>query len=187
MTASTSSLPKHWPSNITYLCVPSYSSSLSSDVLNQIRGTRPSPKSAPSSHVLIRRIALDTHPAFGQYGLFATRVIAANTHICDYLGEIHCEDRVDSDYDLCLIRLSDGTAVGIDASKMGNEGRFINDYRGVKDKPNAVFKDIRTSIGELRMSIWSGPNKIRKGEEILVSYGKSWWKARQSETSCNDV
>jgi hypothetical protein len=30
------------------------------------------------------------------------------------------------------------------------------------------------------MSIWTGPHPIKKGEEILVSYGKAWWKARQA-------
>lgn len=182
----TRSLPTHWPPNVTYLYVPSYSSSLPVNVQAEIRGntSKPSlPRSAPSSYVSIRRITLPTHPALGQYGLFAAKTIPPNTFICDYLGQVHCEERADSDYDLSLIRLSDTISVGIDASEMGNEGRFVNDYRGITDKPNALFKDGRTSSGELRMSIWSGSNKIRKGEEILVSYGKSWWKARRLEAS----
>lgn len=62
---------------------------------------------------------------------------------------------------------------------MGNEARFINDYRGIANKPNALFKEIRTASGEMRMSVWSGSETIPKGKEILVSYGKSWWRARQ--------
>lgn len=69
----------------------------------------------------------------------------------------------------------------VDAACMGNEARFINDYRGIKPKPNAIFKEGRSSWGELRMSIWSDSEVIRKGDEILVSYGKSWWRARQSQ------
>lgn len=61
---------------------------------------------------------------------------------------------------------------------MGNEARFINDYRGIAEKPNAVFLDSRTAAGELRMGIWSGKGVIKKGDEILVSYGKAWWQAR---------
>lgn len=69
----------------------------------------------------------------------------------------------------------------VDASRMGNEARFVNDYRGIKPKPNALFKDGRAANGELRMSVWSGSQGIGKGEEILVSYGKAWWNARSPE------
>ena len=104
------------------------------------------------------------------------------------IGEIHCDDRPESDYDLSLLRLSDGTSIGVDASKMGNEARFVNDYRGVKPKPNAIFADSRSKSGELRICIRSR-DEIKKGEEILVSYGKSWWASRQqaSDTDMNEA
>jgi len=92
-------------------------------------------------------------------------------------GEVHCDDRPSSNYDLSLCRFPDGLSVGIDASAMGNEARFINDYRGISPRPNAIFSDIKTDMGAMRMSIWSSA-EIRKGEEILVSYGKAWWRAR---------
>ncbi|KZW02027.1 hypothetical protein EXIGLDRAFT_597976, partial [Exidia glandulosa HHB12029] len=142
--------------------------------------------------VQIRRISRQDHPAQGQHGLFAARKIAPNTHIMDYLGEIHSDEREDSDYDLGLVKLAaadfhsaladarDGfVGIGVDAARCGNEARFVNDYRGVADRPNAVFKDGRTAEGELRMSVWSGPRGVDKNEEILVSYGKGWWAARQ--------
>lgn len=175
-------LPPHWPKHISYLFAPAYASSLPPHVLTQIRTGHPVPPSScgRSVAVVIRLIAAQDHPAVGQHGLFAARIIPPHTHICDYLGEVHCEDR-QSDYDLSLLRTQDGIHVGIDASQMGNEGRFVNDYRGVQARPNAVFKDARTATGELRMAIWSGSSKIRKGEEILVSYGKSWWKARHAD------
>lgn len=69
--------------------------------------------------------------------------------------------------------------MGVDASRVGNEARFTNDFRGVRKKPNAEFADYRTRSGELRMCIQSR-EEIRKGEEILVSYGKSWWISRTS-------
>ena len=92
-------------------------------------------------------------------------------------GEVHCDDRPTSNYDLSLCRFRDGLSVGIDASTMGNEARFINDYRGISSRPNAVFSDIKTDTGAMRMSIWSSA-EIKKGEEILVSYGKAWWRSR---------
>ena len=91
-------------------------------------------------------------------------------------GEVHCDDRPNSDYDLSLCRLP-GVSVGVDASAMGNHARFVNDFRGIAIKPNALFVDTRTASGEIRIGIWSNM-EIKKGEEILVSYGKSWWRSR---------
>jgi len=64
---------------------------------------------------------------------------------------------------------------------MGNEARFVNDYRGIKSKPNAFFEQRRAADGMLRMSVWSCSEAIKKGDEILVSYGKMWWRARADE------
>jgi len=72
-------------------------------------------------------------------------------------------------------------SVGIDASMMGNQARFINDYRGIANKPNAIFQDGRTASGDLCMNVWSSGQEIKKGEEIVVSYGKSWWKSRHKD------
>ena len=136
----------------------------------------------------------------GQFGLFAARKIPPGTYLLDYLGEVHCDDRPSSDYDLSLYRTSDGLiSVGVDASAAGNEGRFVNDFRGIRVRPNAQFEERRTEIGELRMSIWTGSEAIKKGEEILVSikrehafvhridiefqvsYGKAWWNHRRPQ------
>ncbi|KAF4622872.1 hypothetical protein D9613_001658 [Agrocybe pediades] len=181
-------LPTNWPRYLRYLISSVYHSSVSAEALNNIRGT-PSSKTSSSSAETLRRpktairvITTDSHPAKGQYGLFAAQKIAPKTHIVDYIGEIHCDDRPESDYDLSLCRLPDGTSVGIDASTMGNEARFVNDYRGVSSKPNAVFVNERGPSGELKMSIWTSNAEIRKGEEILVSYGKSWWQSRVEDS-----
>lgn len=93
----------------------------------------------------------------------------------------------DSDYDLSLDR---ELGVGVDASKMGNEARFINDYRGVSTGPNAEFRLVFIDVGkgqvEKRMGVFvlsagkSGKRAkgIEKGKEILVSYGKGFWAER---------
>lgn len=106
----------------------------------------------------------------GQFGLFAAKRIPPRTYLLDYLGEVHCDDRSSSDYDLSLYRAPDGSvSVGIDASAVGNEGRFVNDYRGIHEKPNAQFVERCCDNGELRMGIWTGSEAIKKNEEILVS------------------
>ncbi len=96
------------------------------------------------------------------------------------------DDHAASNYDLSLDR---ELGIGIDADKKGNEARFINDYRGVKDRSNAEFKEIWDGRkGERGMGVWvlsegrSGKQKgIRKGEEILVSYGRGFWGARKGD------
>ncbi|KAJ7666465.1 SET domain protein [Mycena rosella] len=174
--------PPNWPSNVRYITSCTIHASVPHDTRKFLEEEKPVSKTPlnTQSSVKIRRISESTHPACGQLGLFAARKIPAKTHIVDYIGEIHCDEREDSDYDLSLFRDGNGNSVGIDASKMGNEGRFVNDYRGIEgqDKPNAVFVDDRTGGGRLKMRIESS-RTIKKGEEILVSYGKAWWLARR--------
>lgn len=142
-------------------------------------GAYPPPPTRPINPLVrIKRVTDPGHPACGQHGLFAHKKIPPRSHIIDYIGQVHCEKRPDSDYDLSLYRSQDGVNVGIDARDMGNESRFINDYRGIQGKPNAEFVEYRTAGGELRMSIWALGETIKKGDEILVSYGKSWWRSR---------
>lgn len=73
---------------------------------------------------------------------------------------------------------------------MGNEARFINDFRGIAPSANAEFRDVWVDVGkgylEKRMALYvltagkSGKRAkgIGKGEEILVSYGKGFWAER---------
>jgi hypothetical protein len=99
------------------------------------------------------------------------------------------ENESESDYDLSLLRLSHADPknpfpghhvyIGVDAASVGNAGRFVNDFRGVGTAPNAEFKLGRGEGGELRMEIWALKSGVAKGEEVLVSYGKSWWGARK--------
>ncbi|THH12932.1 hypothetical protein EW146_g7229 [Bondarzewia mesenterica] len=181
--------PKHWPAHIHYIQSQVYHGSVPADVLSFVRGVpskpiRPVDKPGNTSTTFtVQLISHSTHPACGQYGLFASKKIPPRTPIVDYLGEVHCDERPDSDYDISLYRFQDGVSVGSDASRMGNEARFVNDYRGIRAKPNAEFRDGRKASGELRMSVWSLTEPIKKGDEILVSYGKAWWGSRTSESN----
>ncbi|KIM48363.1 hypothetical protein M413DRAFT_22874 [Hebeloma cylindrosporum] len=141
--------PAHWPQHLQYLNSSVYHSSLSPALLKHIKRCPISTQkiatpTSPRPKVTIRAISDPSHPANGQFGLFAAQRIPPKTHILDYIGEIHCDERPESDYDLSLCRLPDGLSVGIDASSMGNEARFINDYRGLSSKANSIFLDGRT-------------------------------------------
>lgn len=197
-------IPKNWPENLPYLTAPAYSPSLAKTKLQAIRskpsgpsevreiGVGPDWKPGPCSLVKITAIANTQHPAHGQAGLFATRHLAPGSLILPYLGEVHaadCEAHASSDYDLWLDREG---GVAVDASKMGNEARFVNDYRGVPGaaRPNAEFCEVwDVGRGEKGMAVFVLPaakkdraNKgsgIAKGHEILISYGKGFWGQRQ--------
>lgn len=164
--------PTRWPNEVHYISWMNYPSSLPSQLSLHLRPNPPLTHPQVQPPVIIRFIEDHSHPAYGQRGLFTSKKIPPRSHIIDYLGEVHCDDRLSSDYDLSLYR-AEGISIGVDASRMGNEARFINDFRGVKLHPNAIFQEYRTSSGELRMSVWSGANIIKKGDEILVSYGKT--------------
>ncbi|KAI0651576.1 SET domain protein [Trametes meyenii] len=175
--------PARWPDNVRYITEPEYDSSVPKHIKDLLHPassrTHPGARAFKPA-VAIHFISEPSHPAQGQRGLVAIKKIPPRTLIIDYIGEVHCDDRPNSDYDLSLYRTLEHISVGLDAYHAGNEARFINDYRGVKSKPNANFQERRADNGELRMGVWSGSEAIKKGDEILVSYGKSWWRARQS-------
>ncbi|PBP18165.1 SET domain-containing protein [Diplocarpon rosae] len=202
MPTRSNNLPKNWPSGVPYLTDPVYSPTLTSSHFATLR-TRPqdtrevpsnTPK-GPCNLVKITPISAASHPANGQSGLFAIKDLKPGTFILQYLGEIHAtplaevhtdkpDPHAESDYDLSLDREA---GIGIDAEKRGAEARFINDYRGVAEKPNAEFREI-WDVGrkERGMGVWvlpggqAGKGKgVRKGEEILVSYGRGFWGARK--------
>ena len=188
------SKPKNWPPCLRYVSAPSHDKDVIATHQEALKTQAPSipivPTSAtslPCPLVKIQAITTATHPACGQCGLFATRDLRPATFIVPYLGRTHTSSTTDpkSDYDLWLDREAD---IAVDASLQGNEARFVNDYRGVKDKPNAEFGvGWSEKWGELVVGFWvlgkAGEKKgaIRKGEEILVSYGKGFWGGRREE------
>ncbi|KAI1816521.1 hypothetical protein GGS20DRAFT_537247 [Poronia punctata] len=199
------STPKNWPVAVPYLSQPSYSPHLSRAQREALRVRIPDVTTTiPSNYpwgpcplVRITPIANPTHPANGQAGLFATRHLEPGTLILPYYGIVHsslpphCSAHERSDYDLWLNKEA---GVAVDAEKAGNEARFVNDYRGVGERPNAEFRecwDMRS--GQQCMAVFVLPmgknalgkknqnNGIPKGAEILVSYGKGFWAGRKEE------
>ncbi|KAJ4375251.1 hypothetical protein N0V83_002337 [Neocucurbitaria cava] len=194
-----SGLPKGWSENIIYLPAPSYSKKLSADKIKALvclksdlpPGAQIFTPSSPSLNVKITPISDSAHPAFGQNGLFANQHLLPDAFVLPYIGYVHDQADTDatSDYDLSLDR---ETGIGVDATKMGNEARFINDFRGVSAAPNAEFRDIYVDAGNGKVEKLVGvfvlsagksgkrAKGIARGQEILVSYGKGFWTERQS-------
>ncbi|KZM26152.1 uncharacterized protein EKO05_0000449 [Ascochyta rabiei] len=190
--------PQEWPEGTTYLRAPSYSKKLTKDKLNLLLLSKADLSStervlttrSPYANVKIKPISNVSHPAHGQHGLYAAQHLPPDSFILPYLGFVHDQTETDetSDYDLSLDR---EIGISVDASKMGNEARFMNDYRGISTGPNAEFRDVLVDVGfglvEKRMGVFvfsagkSGKRAkgIGPGEEILVNYGKGFWTGRQ--------
>ncbi|KAF2402600.1 hypothetical protein EJ06DRAFT_491146, partial [Trichodelitschia bisporula] len=186
-----STLPKNWPPNLPYLTNPLYPRTLPASIITTLHTPPPTatiqtPTLGPSPNTRITPVPpTSSHPAAGQNSLTTTRHLPPSSLILYYLGTVHTTADSDptSRYDLCLDRELD---LGIDAARMGNEARFVNDYRGVAAGPNAEFRDVWVRVAG-RVERWVGvyvlpagksgkrAAGIVKGEEILVSYGKGFW------------
>jgi hypothetical protein len=188
-------LPKSWPKDVVYLMRSVYSKAVEPGLMRLPRpedAVSISNTTGPYPTVRITAVTDGSHPACGQSGLFASQRLPPDSFILFYLGYVHDHNDTDpkSNYDLSLDR---EFGVGVDASRMGTEARFINDYRGVAEQPNAEFRDVWVDVGnghlEKRMAVYVLPagksgkrvKGIAKGEEILVSYGKGFWARRNAE------
>lgn len=103
-------------------------------------------------------------------GLFAARDVRRGDHIADYTGDelILREDGAGGPYVLALTQRR-----AIDAARTNTGyGRWANDPRGSDMQPNAEFVlNPARRTGRLRAT-----RNISKGQEVLVSYGPSYWR-----------
>ncbi|KAH8916561.1 hypothetical protein BT69DRAFT_1228279 [Atractiella rhizophila] len=208
--------PKNYPSNLRFHPTPLPSNRVSLSLLYMSTYCTPLPPSSvipTASLVSILPIDSPSHPANGQRGLFARRKLEKGTQIVDYSGVVHLEAESDpaSEYDICIdsffvpdsseeIGEVEGTweRISIDAQNGGNEARFVNDYRGVPgvERPNCEFR-IREvdadnanhgTMGKMKRMcvVVCKKEGIKKGEELLVSYGKGFWRGRLGEQKAPD-
>jgi hypothetical protein len=105
-------------------------------------------------------------------GLHATRDFERNEIIADYTGELIHDDNDDGvggPYFLGLTRRDHGC---IDAARTNSgDGRWINDPRGTGRRPNCKFASVPGTT-EVRVRTL---RRVKKGEEFLLSYGRSYW------------
>ncbi|KAG1148598.1 hypothetical protein G6F37_004447 [Rhizopus arrhizus] len=174
----------HVPPDLKELFQPSKAITRSSQFINQhvhITGTFPSIKEQ-RKHVKIKKITDPKHPCCGAYGLFAAQTLQPKQLIIDYLGVVEYEDGYESTSDYVL---KYGTDLSIDAGRCGNEARFCNDFRGCGPEPNVCFMNyLDENTNHIKVGIFvNGNRKIKKGDELLVTYGKSFWAKRGIDMS----
>lgn len=86
-------LPARWPKDIRYFRSYHFHASVTPVIRDFVKGTPSIAELAelPSTYrncVAIRPITSSIHPAYGQYGLFATSHIKPNMRILDYTGRL---------------------------------------------------------------------------------------------------
>ena len=154
-----------WPSDVRYLT----SLVWGDDVIRakelyrkyKVSGNRPVEASPASVKKTVRwqLITDEKHPAKGEHGLFTTRKLEKGQHIIDYLGYVSLKgnESQTSDY---TASFGDDNELALDAEKMGNEARMINDFRNTGRRANALFDQYRDAAGDMKLGVFVG----RKGE-----------------------
>ena len=204
-------MPSGWPAGVRYIERPDTSGcrglpGASAEACEAARAVRSAVegywrgrRGGPVRDVRIRRVDDAGHPAHGQCGLFAARKFAPREWVIDYCGELvpdGAPQLAASDYALTFCSSgcdAQGRFHGfaMDASRAGNEARFVNDYRGVPGarRPNVEFSSADEGGGQQGHPPWAERSVgfrvlqkgIRKGEELLASYGKGFWKGRSAD------
>ena len=179
---TSSSLP---PSSVTLSTHKTSTSTASARTRGRVVRPR---ASHPSKKVYFRKIRDQNHPAFNEFGLYCALPNGAppGTWLLDYIGHISLGEHQDQSSNY----VSDFGIHGelsVDAATYGNESRFLNDYRNTGKHANCEFKLRWDACGELRQGVYVKQTKdsrdpnfigVKKDEELLVSYGRSYWRSR---------
>jgi len=111
------------------------------------------------------------HPCEGQRGLYTTLARGRGEKIIRYIGVVKKRIAGDTGNDY-LFAVADMDA-DLDAERAGNEGRYVNDFRGIAPSKNVQLVDSRAASGELE--VWfEAVHPIQPGEELLTCYGRNY-------------
>lgn len=174
---------ERWCADASYVMENAWDTRVPREV---VRRFRPSPGACVgdgrSACVRPGRIRDPAHPACGEFGLFAAKRLAPGSHACDYRGRVTLAEHESksSAYTLAFVE-EPGLSLTLDAEAVGNEGRFVNDFRGVPGarRANVRFASRVDERGNTHMGVYVLPGvTLAKGDELLLSYGKGYWIAR---------
>ena len=167
-----------WPSGVRYTNDYVWSEDVPAGMRQQYRPATRARPARSSSRIFAAAITDPLHPACGQNGLFAKVPLHPGQWVVDYVGAVGLGEHQDkgSDY---VCDFGEHSELALDANSVGNEGRFVNDYRNTGRHANVEFKLRRDRKGELRQGIFvCAKSRVAPGEELLISYGKSYWRSR---------
>ncbi|KAL3784059.1 hypothetical protein HJC23_013274 [Cyclotella cryptica] len=179
-----------WPSSVEFSNNYRWDSSVPQELKNKYspsNGVRIR-ASCFSRKVYFKKISDPNHPACGEYGLYCALPDGAppGTWLLDYVGHITLGEDQDKQSDY-ISDFGEKSELACDANSYGNEARFLNDFRNTGKHPNVEFTFRRDKQGELRQGVYvklkknskdQGFDGVKQHEELLVSYGKSYWRSR---------
>lgn len=122
------------------------------------------------------------NPVVG-YGVFAKEDIPPYSTLNHYTGLLMLDDEIHADHD-STFSFTDFKTFSIDAMKHGNWCRFMNHCAEGESKNNAIPWEYYHEEGP-RIVFTSGVRGIKKGEQILYSYGDEYWQ--EKEQKCLDL
>jgi hypothetical protein len=184
--------PKNWPKNFTYSSsyIPKelHPSMLKAFLLNERDKKTFYPlieQKKVHPFLEIRKVP-ENHPLFSkktpkgdiQRGVFATKKILKNTFLGEYVGQVHIyplsyKKNFNGEYAWIIVFEKTHYLV-VDARTFANELAFVNDYRKIAPVPNIKGKMV-SHLGNLFFG-YQTIRDIDKNEEILVDYGKFYWR-----------
>lgn len=109
----------------------------------------------------------DPHPLSGELGLFAAQKFEMFDIVGEYIGEVF-DGEGGSKYATYLEDRTKKYALGVDATRAGNESRFINHFTNIAEEPNVVMKV--TYVEELPRVMVVCKKDVEIGEELLFQY-----------------
>jgi len=167
-----------WPGEISYTHTPDMSEVTPADKRLLRQDYVPG--------VSIRTVTDTAHPACGQNGLYATITFGVGDVLGEYTGKV-MPGHWGGEYVTRLWNTganSDYYRPGVDAQKMGNELRMINDYRSVPGATGPNCKFSRAAIRGFRAALIVAILPIAPNEEFLLDYGEVYWRQELMEADC---
>jgi len=123
------------------------------------------------------------HKCKGELGLFARRAFEPDQVLGHYAGKVLLEQDFpsqssDDELTKYVFDFVEEEGCFIDAKTVGNEARFVNDYRGIASTPNAEFVESSLPSTGQKVIYLVVTQHMQAGVEILVDYGEKYWKGR---------
>jgi len=144
-----------WPANVTFSNNYEWETSVPADIKekyypsNKIRQR----SNHFSRNVYFKRITDKDHPAYGQYGLYCALPHAKpGQWLLDYVGRVTLGEQQNKESDY-VSDFGEHSTLACDANVLGNEARFLNDFRNTGRFPNVEFNFRRDKNGEFRQGV----------------------------------
>ena len=177
------SLPRNWPPGFRYAPTSVYEDVSAHFFRHLLVSPDPASQNRIAPCIEERRVhpllsiqkIEKPHPLAGQFGVFAQGKIPAGAELGEYAGIVSFGQRKEKRpfKGVHCWRVPFGQAVfHVASDEVANELAFINDFRGLQERPN-----VRTTWILHRGSYYFGFETIREiepMEELLVDYGKTW-------------